>query len=109
RAQVSIAIVLRTLIIESVTNFVTEDGVDRTEALRRIRLWVVKRWAQNYSWEGVVSDYGGIEGGHRLRASLSFIAASRLADLIELKIMRPGITVAKIFNKICARRRKLQS
>src|SRR5699024_7406849 len=47
RVQVSIAVVLRSLVIEAVTNFVTDDRADRTEVLRCISLWVIKRWAQN--------------------------------------------------------------
>src|SRR5699024_3389441 len=109
RVQVSIAVVLRSLIIEAVTNFVTDDRADRTEVLRRISLWVIKRWAQNCRWEGDVIDHWVVESVHRLRGAKPFIAVGRFANLIELKIMRPGITVAKIFNKICARRRKLQS
>src|SRR5699024_5346280 len=109
RVQVSIAVVLRSLVIEAVTNFVTDDRADRTEVLRCISLWVIKRWAQNCRWEGDVVDHWVVESVHRLRGAKPFIAVGRFANLIELKIMRPGIAVAQVCNQVCTCGGKFQA
>src|SRR5699024_5520838 len=94
---------------EAVTNFVTDDRADRTEVLCGIRFGVIKRRAQNCSGESNVINYWIVESVHRLRGAKPLITVSRLANLVELKIMSPGIAVAQVCNQVCTCGGKFQA
>ena len=79
-----------------------DDSADGAEVLRRISLWVVERWAQDSCWEGDVIDNRIVESVYRLRGAEPLITVSWLANLVQLKVMCPGIAVAQVLNQIRA-------
>ena len=85
--QITVTIILGTLVVKPVADLVADHRADRPEILRRIGVGGVERWAQNSGGERNIVDRRIIERIHSLRGAKPLRTIIRLRNFVQLIVV----------------------
>ena len=88
--QVALAVVLRPLVVEAVTDLVTDDGPDAAVVERRVGVRVEERRLQDRGGEADLVGARVVVGVDVLRVHQPLVAVDRAAELAELPVGLEG-------------------
>ena len=85
--QITVTIILGTLVVKPMADLVADHRADRPEILRRIGVGGVERWAQNSGGERNIVDRRIIERIHGLRGAKPLRTIIRLRNFVQLIVV----------------------
>ena len=107
--QITVTIILGTLVVKPVADLVADHRTNRPEILRRIGVGGVERWAQNSGGERNIVDRRIIERIHSLRGAKPLRTIIRLRNFVQLVVVQECGTPAHVFHQGSPIRFELQA
>ena len=107
--QITVTIILGTLVVKSMADLVADHRANRPEILRRIGVGGVERWAQNSGGERNIVDRRIIERIHGLRGAKPLRTIIRLRNFVQLIVVQECGTPAHVFHQGSPIRLELQA